>query len=99
MEDILYYKDLYDPIDDKGTKPNDKINKELENVNRKTIDTTKQWSVRCRNIDNEWWLFGVYGPNSFGRRQEWWEQPVGLYGLCYSNWCMGGDFNVVMFLS
>lgn len=53
-------------------------------------------SIRFRKRDNnEWWLTRVYGPNRSGDRREWWDELVGLFGLCSPYWCVGGDFNVV----
>ena len=37
MEDILYCKDLYDPIEGDSAKSEDKTKKEWERMNRKTI--------------------------------------------------------------
>lgn len=57
-------------------------------------------SIKIMGINgNDWWLSGVYGPNSYRERSYFWEELAGLYGLCGSRWCLGGDFNVVRFLS
>ena len=42
MEDILYCKDLYDPIEGNSTKPEDKTDKEWERTNQKTIRMVRQ---------------------------------------------------------
>ncbi|KAM2378505.1 hypothetical protein ACFX1X_044959 [Malus domestica] len=47
----------------------------------------------------EWWLSGVYGPCKNRERREFWEELAGLYGMCGSRWCVGGDFNVVRFIN
>ncbi|KAK9934053.1 hypothetical protein M0R45_021214 [Rubus argutus] len=57
-------------------------------------------SIKIKGLDgNDWWLSGVYGPNSFRERKLFWEELAGLYGLCGRRWCLGGDFNVVRFVS
>ena len=43
MEDILYCKDLYDPIEEDNAKPKDKTEKKRERMNRKTIGIIQQW--------------------------------------------------------
>ena len=43
MEDILYCKDLYGPIDADSVKPENKTKKEWERMNRMTIDMARQW--------------------------------------------------------
>ena len=43
MEDILYCKDLYDPIEGNSAKPEDKTDKEWKRMNRKMIGMVKQW--------------------------------------------------------
>lgn len=42
MEDILYCKDLYDPIENKGVKPKDMTDEEWKKLNRKTIGLIRQ---------------------------------------------------------
>ena len=53
----------------------------------------------CVKGGSKWWLSGVYGPNNPKERCVFWEELAGLYGLCGDKWCIGGDFNVVRFLS
>lgn len=43
MEDILYCKDLYQPLQDKGTKPIDKSDDDWNVMNRKTVGQIRQW--------------------------------------------------------
>ena len=48
-------------------------------------------------IDNseDWWFSGIYDPPSVSSRGLFWNELVGLSEICGSNWCLGGDFNVV----
>ncbi|XP_050914815.1 uncharacterized protein LOC127129727 [Lathyrus oleraceus] len=43
MEDILYCKDLYQPLQDKGTKPTGKSDDDWNVMNRKTVGQIRQW--------------------------------------------------------
>ena len=43
MEDILYCKNLYDPIEGDEAKPADMLDKDWNKQNRKTICTIRQW--------------------------------------------------------
>ena len=43
MENILYCKELYDPIEGDNAKPKDKSDKEWERMNWKTIGMVRQW--------------------------------------------------------
>ena len=43
MEDILYCKDLYNPLELKGKKPVDKPEADWKKMNRKTIGHIRQW--------------------------------------------------------
>ena len=54
-------------------------------------------SVKVKEDKGEWWLTGVYGPNSCHRRDEFWVELAGLSEICGPRWCVGGDFNVVQF--
>ena len=57
-------------------------------------------SIKIKGFDgNDWWLSGVYEPNSVRERRLFWEELAGLFGLCGRRWCLGGDFNVVRFAS
>ena len=51
----------------------------------------------CIKLDNseDWWFLGIYGPPSVSSRGLFWDEVVGLSEICGSNWCLGGDFNVV----
>lgn len=50
-------------------------------------------------IGDDWWLSYVYGLNRPRMRMDFWEDLGGLFGLCSSNWCLGGDFNVIRFMT
>jgi hypothetical protein len=41
---------------------------------------------------------GVYGPNRDNLRWRLWEELAGLISLWEVPWCIGGDFNVTLFL-
>ena len=43
MEDILFCKDLYDPLENKWYKPATIKDEEWKKMNRKTIGQIKQW--------------------------------------------------------
>ncbi|PKI48889.1 hypothetical protein CRG98_030737 [Punica granatum] len=43
MEDLLFCRDLYDPIEGDSAKPKDKDDKAWERINRKTIGLIRQW--------------------------------------------------------
>lgn len=61
-----------------------------------------EFSVSIRIIDvsgGDWWLSGIYGPCQPRDRRRFWEELAGLFGLCGHKWCIGGDFNVVRFVS
>ena len=42
MEDVLYCKDLHDPIEGDSAKPSDMPNRDWEKLNRKTIGCIRQ---------------------------------------------------------
>lgn len=72
------------------------------------LDGLKWWSflgefsVTIKDEEEEgefWWLLGFYGPNHYNKRNLFWDELVGLWSLCGQSWCMGGDFNVTLFLS
>ena len=42
MEDVLYCKDLHDPIEGDSAKPSDMSNRDWEKLNRKTIECIRQ---------------------------------------------------------
>ncbi|BFG29848.1 hypothetical protein CerSpe_161220 [Prunus speciosa] len=57
-------------------------------------------SINCVDMEGkEWWLTGVYGPNGSRDRVLLWEELAAVYGICGSNWCIGGDFNITRFPS
>ncbi|WKA03336.1 hypothetical protein VitviT2T_021451 [Vitis vinifera] len=41
------------------------------------------------------WISAVYGPNSPSLRKDFWVELFDIYGLTYTLWCVGGDFNVI----
>mgnify|MGYP003740606461 FL=1 len=43
MEDILYCKDLYDPVEGDASKPDKMTDKEWAKLNRKTVGQIRQW--------------------------------------------------------
>ena len=43
MEDILYYKDLFDPIALKGVKPEEVKDEDWIKMNRKPVGYIRQW--------------------------------------------------------
>ena len=53
--------------------------------------------MKVKEDKGEWWLTGVYGPNSSHKRSEFWDELAGLSEICGPRWCVGGDFNVVRF--
>ena len=59
------------------------------------------FSVTClfRMPENGFlWAFsGVYGPTQNGLRESFWEELGSIKGLWECPWCVGGDFNEVLF--
>ncbi|GFS46033.1 hypothetical protein Acr_00g0099730 [Actinidia rufa] len=43
MKDILFYKDLYDPLENKGAKPAETDNEEWKKMNQKKIGQIRHW--------------------------------------------------------
>lgn len=43
MEDLLYSKDLFDPIEEEGMKPGDELEEVWKKKHRKTIGQIRQW--------------------------------------------------------
>ena len=43
MEDVLYYKDLHDPIKGDNAKPSEMFHKDWEKLNRKIIGCIRQY--------------------------------------------------------
>ena len=41
------------------------------------------------------WISAVYGPNSPSLRKDFWVKLLDIFGISFSLWCMGGDFNVI----
>jgi exonuclease III len=54
---------------------------------------------RCVTDQYDWAFLGVYGPQSDGDRRVMWEELFRLANWWDVPWCVGGDFNVVRFLS
>jgi hypothetical protein len=53
-----------------------------------------------KNVEDgaEWAFAGVYGPNRDQLRWRLWEELAGLISLWEVPWCIGGDFNVTLYL-
>ena len=51
-------------------------------------------SMKIENSE-DWSFSGIYGPPFVSSRGLFWDEIVGLSEICGSNWCLGGDFNVV----
>nr|KYP32380.1 hypothetical protein KK1_046963 [Cajanus cajan] len=43
MENLLFCRDLYDPIEASGTKPADKSEEDWKKANKKTIGMIRKW--------------------------------------------------------
>ena len=60
-----------------------------------------QFSISCRfrNVgDGVVWVFtGVYGPFSKEERECLWEEIRAIRGLWEEPWCLGGDFNMILY--
>ena len=60
-----------------------------------------QFSISCkfRNVgDGGIWVFmGVYGPFSREERESLWEEIGAIRGLWEEPWCLGGDFNTILY--
>lgn len=56
-------------------------------------------SINIEGAMGDWWLTGIYGPNLSSERGAFWEELAGLGSLCSGKWCLGGDFNVVRYVS
>ena len=61
-----------------------------------------QFSISCRfrnEGDGAIWVFtGVYGPFSRDDREGLWEELGAIRGLWEEPWCLGGDFNITLYL-
>jgi hypothetical protein len=72
-------------------------------VIEKLDEAAGYYSLSCKFrkvIDQfEWSFTGVYGLNLDSKRGFLWEELVGLQSWWEVPWCIGGDFNVVCFLS
>ena len=72
-------------------------------VIEKLDEATGYYSFSCkfRNVLDqfEWSFIAVYGPNLDSERCFLWEELAGLQSWWEVPWCIGGDFNVVRFLS
>nr|CAN72477.1 hypothetical protein VITISV_022513 [Vitis vinifera] len=57
-------------------------------------------SCRFRNVENgvSWIFTGVYGPFSKMEREALWDELGAIRGLWEDPWCIGGDFNITLFL-
>lgn len=59
------------------------------------LDHTPAPSDFLQNKDTDWWIAGVYGPNTFGEGRSFWSELEDLHALCSLNWTLGGDFNII----
>ena len=41
------------------------------------------------------WISAVYGPNSPSLTKDFWVELLDIFGLSFSLWCVGDDFNVI----
>ncbi|RVX23130.1 Transposon TX1 uncharacterized 149 kDa protein [Vitis vinifera] len=61
-----------------------------------------QFSISCRfrnEGDGAIWVFtGVYGPFSREDREGLWEELGAIRGLWEEPWCLGGDFNITLYI-
>ncbi|RVW24673.1 hypothetical protein CK203_082175 [Vitis vinifera] len=60
-----------------------------------------QFSVSCRfrNVEDGfvWMFIGVYGPFIREERECLWEELGVIRGIWEDPWCLGGDFNIILF--
>ena len=56
-------------------------------------------SYRFRNVEDGFvWVFmGVYGPFTREERECLWEELGAIRGIWEDPWCLGGDFNIILF--
>ncbi|RVX11797.1 E3 ubiquitin-protein ligase UPL7 [Vitis vinifera] len=56
-------------------------------------------SCRFKTIENgaTWVFTGVYGPFTKVEREGMWEEFGAIRGLWDDPWCLGGDFNIILF--
>ncbi|RVW61481.1 putative ribonuclease H protein [Vitis vinifera] len=66
------------------------------------LDWKGQFSISCRfrnEGDGAIWVFtGVYGPFSREDREGLWEELGAIRGLWEEPWCLGGDFNITLYI-
>ncbi|PKI37165.1 hypothetical protein CRG98_042444, partial [Punica granatum] len=80
MEDLLFYRDLYDPIEGDSAKPKDKDDKAWERTNRKTIDTGVSFHVTPHQDFFSSYTTGDYGSVRMGNGQSC--KIVGIGDVC-----------------
>jgi exonuclease III len=72
-------------------------------VVEKREDCMGHYTMACcfQNMQDHfvWGFGGVYEPNDDVERRILWEELAGLRVLWEVPWCIGGDFNIVCFLS
>jgi hypothetical protein len=56
-------------------------------------------SFRSVEDNFEWAFAGVYGPNEENDQQLLWDELVGIMSWWEVPWCIGGDFNIIRYLS
>ncbi|RVW41517.1 Transposon TX1 uncharacterized 149 kDa protein [Vitis vinifera] len=66
------------------------------------LDWKRPVSISCRfrnEGDGAIWVFtGVYGPFSREDREGLWEELGAIRGLWEEPWCLGGDFNITLYI-
>ena len=57
-------------------------------------------ACKFKNVEDGlvWAFAGVYGPNKDHVHRRLWEELAGLMSLWEVSWCIGGDFNVTLYL-
>lgn len=59
------------------------------------------FSVRVRNKQDSshWWLSCIYGPSIHSNKEDFWIELNDLGNLIDGLWCVGGDFNEILYSS
>ena len=69
-------------------------------VLEKVEEVVGRFSVSCRFKEVSgfvWGFTGVYGPQGDIERRMTWEELTGVYTWRDVPWCVGGDFNIVLY--
>lgn len=43
-------------------------------------------SIKVKEEDSNWWFSGVYGPNSYTKRNLFWDELACLWSICGLRW-------------